>query len=674
MLLVMGLVALYGTGLGVRRAAMESQYRLLGREIPFTLESAIEYRRVKMIFDTGHLPGVDTWIQYPEGITVRETYEFGSEYVRAALAKCFPSGMPVANRLRWIEPAWFSLGIPFLAIWLGVWRRNWAAGFVAGAFYAVTLSNVLRSTGHELSNENFALPLLLAHLAFEALAGAAGTRIRMWLLSVVSAVLLGLSLAWWDLIQYYVLLWAAFHFGRALCGRFPLAERDVIRWVLPAAVLVVVGALNPYYRAHAFLASPVMGLVYATALLLGWSRVSRPGVGRLGPGFRWAFGLLLALVPFALLSLLRATQDFDASYGHFVELLAAKIRFLNHKPADPSLLTFNQRIMWVPALNSADVQLTFALFPAILLLSFIALVAVFPLSRKQSDPRISGLLFSYVVSFLAFCFFVRFHVFLAIFSVALLGVWVSAVVGGGWKSWVTWALLGCGFLAEAGQVFGAIRSPERWGRANVYYKELVELADWLREHAAPEPVLANFGVSGTIAAYGKCPVVLHPKFESAVIRDRVRAYGEVLFKGTERQFRDWVDARGARYYVYSMGEFSAMSPELQMRYFVDALEPPAPAPARLFESNPSKLTYFTRLWGNRKYAVYEIYGRAREGAAAEHASEAQDALERGDLAAAQKAAETALNIDPRQKQAIRVLRHVMSLKEDGFQHRADETN
>jgi len=646
---------------------MESQYRLLGPHIPFTLESAIEYRRVKMIFDTGHMPDLDTWIQYPEGVTVRETYEFGSEYLRAALAKCFPSAMPVADRLRWIEPAWFSLGIPFLAIWIGVWRRNWAAGFVAGAFYAVTLSNVMRSTGHELSNENVAIPLLLAHLAFDALAGAAATRTRMFVMAAISAVFLAWSLAWWDLIQYYVLLWAAFHFVRGLFGRFLTDEADVLRWVFAAVALLAVGMLNPYYRAHAFLASPVMGLVYATALMMGWSRQ-----GGMSVGYRWPLRLLLALVPFAALSLLHATRHFDASYGHFIELLGAKIRFLNHKPADPSLLTFSQRIMWVPALNSADAQLTFALFPAIVCLSFIAVFAAIPLSRKQSDPRISHLLFSYVASFVAFWFFVRFHVFLAMFSVALLGVWVAAVTGRGWKAWVTWGLLGCGFLAEAGQVFGAVRSPERWGRANVYYKELAELADWLFEHAAPEPVLANFGVSGTIAAYGKCPVVLHPKFESAVIRDRVQAYGELLFKGTEREFRDWADAMGARYYVYSMGEFSAASPELQMRYFVDALQPPESAPARLFESSPAKLKYFTRLWGNRKYAVYEIYGKARERAAGEHSADAQAALERGDLDAAQLAAEAALKIFPRDEKAVEVLRLVMSLRERGFQHGADE--
>jgi len=71
--------------------------------------------------------------------------------------------------------------------------------------------------------------------------------------------------------------------------------------------------------------------------------------------------------------------------------------------------------------------------------------------------------------------------------------------------------------------------PEQYGRTGVYYRELSGLTTWLRENVAPESVLANFGVSAAILAYGDCPILLHPKFESPAIRERVRAYGEVLF-------------------------------------------------------------------------------------------------------------------------------------------------
>ena len=64
--------------------------------------------------------------------------------------------------------------------------------------------------------------------------------------------------------------------------------------------------------------------------------------------------------------------------------------------------------------------------------------------------------------------------------------------------------------------------------------------------------------------------------------------------------------RQAQYYVYAKGEFSRESPELQMRYFVNALQPPEDAPARKFEFQPDSLTYFRLLWSNHKYALYKM--------------------------------------------------------------------
>ncbi len=53
--------------------------------------------------------------------------------------------------------------------------------------------------------------------------------------------------------------------------------------------------------------------------------------------------------------------------------------------------------------------------------------------------------------------------------------------------------------------------------------------------------------------------------------------GEQLFKGTEAEpFAIGRMTHGARYYVYAMGEFARESPELQMRYFVNALNPDGP--------------------------------------------------------------------------------------------------
>ncbi len=636
---VAALFLLYVLGLGMRRGVLEPQYKLLGPDYPFTLESALHYRRVKMIYDTGTMPVIDQSIQYPEGVNVRRTYEFGAEYVQAALAKLLPGSLSVGDRLRWVESAWFCLGIPFMAFWI-YWRTGsrWG-GVVAGAFYAVMISSVIRSTGQELSKENFALPLLIAHLAFDARANQTGRRSHgLW-----SAFFLGWSLWSWDLVQYYVLLWAIAGAWRTLRG----TTEHRSAWYLQAAALVIVGLCSPYYRSHGFLLSPAMFLAYGVFL----SRLSPP-----------RYAAACVLLPVLASPVVAWLTGYGGAYGHFAGLLWAKIRFLNHKPADPALLSFDNRIMWAPALDSPTIALTINLLPAILLLSLIsALSAV----RSRLHPGTGKLIFYYVVSLLAFCFFVRFHVFLALFAAALAGGFAAQAASFRrlWLKGLVVALLAMGFVVEAANTGF---QPARWGRSNVYYKELEELDAWLKEHVAPDAVLSTFGTSGAIAAYGKCPILLHPKFESKDIRDRVREYGELLFKGTEKEFRDWADAHGADYFVYAKGQFSEAVPELQMRYFVNALNPPETAPARRFEFHPEKLEYFQYAWGNTKYAVFNIFTRAEEVAADQHARLARSLLEKGDVKKAEEEAIEALRRNPRQAVALDVVQHAASLQAAGF--------
>lgn len=661
---LMGLVLLFLLALGARRAVLEAQYRKVGDDLPFTLESALQYRRIKIIHDTGQLPARDPMVQYPEGIPNRTSYNLGSEYLYAAAAHVFPDYMPFANRLRWLESGWFCLGIPLLALWLRVWRRNsWCAG-VGAAFYAVALSSVMRSTGQELSRENFALPILIAHLLADAVGARSNHGWSRIAWNLLSASLLALALASWDLVQYFIMLRMVWMAGRTILGRTSPLDPVFHAWFGQMVALFAVGALHPYYRSHGWLLSPAMLMGYSTlGLTLLRARAT-------GSWLRWSTGTLRSagtwMGCFAVGSVIGHVTAYGSAYNHFGSLLWAKLRFLNVKPVDPALLSFDQRIMWVPALHSATPGLAHLLFPCILYLTIPGFLLLLLSIRKRSDQKVGELLFFFGASFIAFWFFARFHVYLSLFASALVGVWAGAVTEyRGWRRSLAAVLLGLGLTGEA---LHTLQQPERWGRINVYYKELDELADWLKREVAPEPVLANFGASAFIAAYGKCAVLLHPKFEDRSIRQRVLEYGEQLFKGTEASFRAWADDQGARYYVYALGEFARESPELQMRYFVNALEPAPTAPARLFEAGRRDLRYFHYRWSNHKYAVYRILTREDEKLAAQALDDARSAFEAGDLAAARRSGEEALRLDPGLVAAAEILGHIASLQEAGFDH------
>lgn len=665
----MALVLLYLLGLLVRRHVLDAQLARGGGDLPFTLEGALNFRRVEQVFMTGTLPRRDPQVEYPQGVVIRETDTVGEEYVYAALAKLFPGRVSLADRVRWLEPAWFCLGIPLLALWIWWWRRSRAGALLAGGFYAVALSSVIRSTGQELSHENFALPLLIGHLAFDALADdQTRGRVGRGVAAGLSAILLACALMTWDMIQFYVGMWmvySAVRFFRA--AKSGLASLEV-RWSLSFGVLFVAGLMNPYLRAHGYLVGPVMCLGYGMLLLAWVQRVTRRG-GCAPWWGRTPVMLLLMLLPALAVMVLPGIAR--ESYGHFGELLAAKIRFLNMKPEDPSRLTFNQRIMWVPALDSANVALTRMLLPAILSLSLVSAFLLLRRSHTQPGSKLKRLLFFYGISLVAFVLLVRFHVFLAVFASALLGVAAAwAWQRGVWSRRIAAVVLACGLMLEAVHV---VRQPERWGRTLVYYQEIEELIRWLKG-VRPEPVLANFGISASILTYGQCPIVLHPKFESREIRSRVQGYGENLFKGQEKGFRDWADQYGVKYYVYAMGEFSPVAPRQQMRYFVDELDPSTNCPAWMFEFRPEALKCFRLLWGNRKYRVFRMIGREDEVRARQYARGAAEELAQGNLQGAEDNAASALLINPGDEAAQRVLRHVGALREQGFDYRAHEAD
>ncbi len=667
-LIALGLICLFAVGFGTRYAILKANQDAYAGDLPFTLESAIQFRNVQRIYEGEGLARRDPMIQYPEGIEVFRTDTVLAEYVYAWLARLLPGDIPLPDRVRWIMLAWFSLSIPLMAFWVTGWTRSRSAGAVAGLFYAVALSSVIRSSGIEVSRENFAIPFLLAHLALDAWARRGDGAIHAQRnLALGAGVCLAIALATWDMIQFYVILWAAVFLVTAIRGNLDNDSAARFRWLASAGALIAVGLLSPYHRAHGLLLSPAVLLVYGTTIMLFIQRI-RP----CRTFARWG----IALAPLIIYTLV--PDAYGASYGHFGELLAAKIRHLNVKPDDPSLLTFNQRIMWVPALDSATWPLTRMLFPAMLFLVLVGMAsALLPgLFRRRHNDRADSKdasLFHYTFFFcsslIAYVLFVRFHIYVAIFAAAWIGWWWAWALGRGWMPCLVWPLVLIGLTWEAAHV---LIDPGRWGRPNVYYRETQELVEWLRDNVAPEPVLANFGISASIVAYGGCPIVLHPKFEKQEIRERVRSYGETLFTGDEEAFRDWADEHGAVFYVYALGEFATRSPELQMRYFVNALHPPEEAPARMFEDAPHEATYFEYLWGNRKYRVFRVISREDEQQADRLTIRAERALARGDLATAEEYAWAALALLPAQYRAREVIRHVTSLRDQGFEYAPPE--
>ncbi len=671
------LVLLVATAVATRRHVLDAQRQLTANgSIPFSLESALAFRRIQMVYRDGELPKIDRGIQYPGGVVTREVDTLGTERAYARAAKLWPGTRNLAEKIRWLHLAWFCLSVPAIFFWVKWMGGGTVGGFWAAAFYAVAISAVARSTGQELSHENNALPLLIGHLAIGAWARnrAGSLRARMFW-GWVSAALAALALCAWDLVQFYLMLFMAWGVVDALRGR--MSREDLWTRAVPMmAVLLAAGLRNPYLGAHGFLLSPAMGLGWG--MLLAGAPVAQRQ--------RMATRVVLVLLP--LLAVLALSAFYLPSYSHFASLLWAKLRFFNIRPDDPSQLTFEQRILWAPALNSTSWALLWEWFPFLLVLTAVAVWALIrgTVRNRHAFADFPSLLFFLLASLVSFILFFRFHVWMAVFACGMVGLWAGQLdrIGRPWLRGCAVALLAGGWLVEASQPWrGPLRREESpvvaapnapdwhgplyWGRPNVYAAETEALMDHLRKYAAPEPVLANFGISAGIATYGGCPVVLHPKFESPEIREKVREYGEALFKGEEAEFRDWMEAQGATIYVHSMGEFSELQPGLQMRYMVDALDPATNAAARLFEQRPEELKSFVPQFANRKYRVFRLKQSPLSARLAQTlAEQARAALEGGEMEIAMSRAAHALRMDAGNEEAQEILRHAGALQEAGF--------
>jgi hypothetical protein len=699
-----GLIAIMGLGVWVRAQVFQEVVRHQQSELrekapgapPFSRESAIQFRQLREYYGTGTLPERDPDIQWPGGVDIARTYSLGSERVYAVLMRWMPGDWTIVRRARAASVFWFCLGIPLLGI--AAWKMfsSRLAGGIAALIYSVSAASVVRSSGLELSTENFALPIVCAFLAFDAWAASSRRRSHRWVFSLLSAAALAFAMIGWDLVQALVLCWAGRAYVRLLRGPRPEDPDFFPRFLLQGVALLLAGLLNPYLLAHAFPRSPVLLFALAVALL-GCLAARAPG--RALP--RWVRVFAPWVVFAGALILSRGLGD---AYGHFGELLSAKLRFLNWKPWEPGLLTFNQRVLWTPALHSMTWDLLRDYFPLLFLLTPAAL-AVYLSTRISGDPR--SPLFPavfLVLSFAACILFFRFHVYVILFASLVAGGALAVSLRRGLA--LVWIPLAVALvLGISGEALNTLRKAgTRWaGETPFQVRASAELIDWLRTNARRQPVVANFTISGPIVAHAGNPVVLHPKYEDRLIRDRVEKYARLLFRGTEVEFRDWCDSVGARLVVFVLGEFAPDTVQVtprgmtlvkgprtpaiktwmtgELRYMADALEPVEGSPALFFLKRAMEehlarthLGYrrhlpiheqprlFRFLWSNEKYAVFRVIS-AREQELAELSAEmAGISVLSGDLAAARTQVLAALDYDPNLTKAYALLAHIEQLR------------
>ena len=402
-----------------------------GTFIPFFIESAIMYSYAGDVASGRGIPKYDRRIPASGKVRVCEQDTVGLEYFLGygyrLKSLIFPSPKLVpdvqtyednpyfTNWVRLQIRLWASTVPALIFLFLMVMRCPWILAFAGGILTVVAPAAIARYTGQDIVRGEFCMPILMSVFV-----------IGYWYLGRPSnkkLVLLGITaffaMATWDMCQICFGIWGLSEIVRIICGGRTNRKRIKL-WTVIFAAVVLAAVLIPYHRVHRLVFSPLVLCIIPMILIASLSKFRSSYRNRL---VAIAVSLVLTV---ALWWTVSRVSSFSDNYGHFGRLLLAKLHYLNVKPANPLLLDFDSRILWTPAMHSADRLIVREFFPfAIYAVPLLMILALFSLKNRKrlfstGMPRLYFPLFMTAFYFTAFIFVVRYHSFAILFLGILL--------------------------------------------------------------------------------------------------------------------------------------------------------------------------------------------------------------------------------------------------------------
>ncbi len=631
--------------------------------MPFTRESAMMYSYALDVAEGRGIPEYDNRLAGLDKVRVSEQDSVGLEYFIGygyRLKKHFsPPGKQnlecednpdFTSWARFQMRLWISLTAGLILLWLIQMRcRTWTA--VAGALlYAVAPAAIARATGQDLIRELFCIPFIVLFFLLYSSWMARPRRLKL----ILSGGAIFAALATWDMSQLIFALWGVYEIARILAGGILNRKRKYFLIFIYLSA-VVASVTVPYLRVHGFIVSPAMALVFPLLLIL-----SLPKVTRLGLAKKIAVFAVSAILLGVFWAVAVKFTPFKGNYNHFLSLVISKVKFMNVKPADPSLLDFDSRILWTPALHSATCGILRAIFPAgIYFLAILAAIHIWMNRRRRSIYSINaGMpLFMSIAFFILFIFMVRFHVICTIFlCVSICLLFNTVYENTRTKKWRV--VLALAFLLTlAGEMDISLKLVQAGGRSyeGEYPTETEGLVRWFREaDLKGRTILCNFTLSPMLKGYCGSRVVLLPKFELPQTRNDVEEYYEIMFKGTENKLRDFCGKYDVEFIIYDRG-YNAPPYPYSARYCANAVNFGNECPVFRFYQNSEKkkLRYFYEVYPPKKYeitkskyTVFMVISKDDSDDALKYVAEGRKALKEHNIMKALEYVEKAIYKDP----------------------------
>lgn len=568
----------------------------------FRAESALQYRYARLTAQGAGIPELDRDAQYPEGLDTRRHLTLAMERATGWTWRLVSFFAPVRD-FRWFVLLWSavmaSLSLPALYAIAGRLSRSPPLALAAAALFAASWAGMSNGIG-TYGFESFALPMLLCSLAF--LVAALDPEEDAWKACAVAAgLLLAAGLSSWHFARFHLAaLWLALAWAAWRCRKEQAALARLRGAVGSlAACAAAAGLLCGPLRETLFLLSPVMLAGYG---LLAWLFFpARP--------WAWALGTAAAAGLSVWLS-----RD-PAAYGHVYGLLWEKLRHGLVKPADPSLLGPDARLLWVGPFQSPEPG--FALF-AFLPLACVLLPRLAAAARRETTDApgrlaaavlMDGLLALYAAGAAMVARLTPVLAFLLCAAACRLpAAWLRS-------AWLPAAffllagLEGAKALAPASPLNPFLRLSAAWARPDRHpaasFSNERALILWLEKNGGPgRPVLANYGLSASLLTYARCPVLLQPKFEAPGIRAKTLEYLRALY-ASQDEFASFCRKYRAALFVYSVEDILDETPD-GPRYASGDLRLRPESAAVLFHFQPERLKRFRLVYENPDFRVFSF--------------------------------------------------------------------
>jgi len=574
----------------------------------------MRYRYARMAAMNEPIPEVDRKIQAPEGLRVRSLMFLLQDKtvgVSFRLMRSLRPGLEFDSYLRWFVCVFSS--IPVIAVFLAgstLWRSRFI-GVVGACLYSVSVPAMERVIANYL-REEFALPFIFLSFSFFLASvsnSESGRKSNIY--GFLAGASIFISLSAWHLTGFYLLV---FLIGATLVTFLRPDLKQVQRPLLYVVGFgVLAGALNEPLRVKMFLVSMPMMLGYC--LVVSYAVFARFRTSR-----RVAAALLAVLVIASLL-LVSVLSPSRGEYGHVYSLILSKARFLLNKPADPSLLSPDARLLWLGPFQSPSLFSFLFGFAALFAVAIYATFGVLRRWMKGATTQGEMLLIYMSIVFLVLYLFVRrLEVFLIFFVVLIVA---GALKDSGKKKMtILAALLSVLFLFEAYKVVTfaeatplkeallKIKRPEVES-PSIHDRDKGEIFRRIKSSTPTDAVfLARFATSPMIVTYGERASVLHPIFETRQIRERVLECASAFY-GLEDELKRVCSKYGVDYVLYEANQLLDNS-ELGDRYFTDNLKLMTSSVAFLMHFAPEWLRHFDPVYQTDYFRVFVVRDRPRE--------------------------------------------------------------